>query len=253
MKFFDEISMMELFCILRLSIRRERATGAYGVLSYFTAKLLVELPFNLFPSFVYCVIVYWLSGLNPIPGRFLLFFLIVMLVTLTGIILGLAISAFAPSVEAASAIGPPFIIIGVLFGGFYMYDLFSICITLHLFSFPIFKYVYQLLLLLFSNIQTLPVVAEWIPNISFIRWGFQALCINEFQGETFSCDGAPESACISSGIQCNVMSCDSNSYDERVYIYLYLCVRNLVIVFVFVCPYSYSFPRRYESISEIIV
>jgi hypothetical protein len=98
-------------------------------------------------------------------------------------------SAVAPNVEAASAIGTPLIIIAILFGGFYI------------------------------TIDSLPIVANWIPvrsqipdkvlkcnnvlfiqYMSFLRWGFQALCINEFSGLRFQCSGYA-SGCFSTGEQ----------------------------------------------------
>eukprot|EP01035_Chromulina_nebulosa_P027369 gene27369-35996_t len=52
--------------------------------------------------------------------------------------IGLAISAFAPTVDVANAIGPPMVIVGILFGGFYI------------------------------SVDSLPVVAEWIPYLSML-------------------------------------------------------------------------------------
>lgn len=95
-----------------------------------------------------------------------------MLESLVAVSLGLAVSAVAPSVEAASAMGTPLVIIGILFGGFYI------------------------------SIDSLPIVANWIPYFSFIRWAFEALCINEFQGLEFDCVGlADPRGCILTGDQ----------------------------------------------------
>lgn len=71
---------------------------------------------------------------------------------------------------------PPFfcvtVIIGVLFGGFYI------------------------------SVKSLPIVSDWIPYISVVRWTFQALCINEFRGLTFTCyDAASPQSCIHTGEQ----------------------------------------------------
>lgn len=99
-------------------------------------------------------------GLNP--DTFGYYILISLFINLTIIVLGLAISAFAPNADAAAALGPPFLIIGVLFGGFYV------------------------------KVDTLPIVLNWIPFISLFQWGFRGLCINEFAGETFSCDISPD-------------------------------------------------------------
>lgn len=48
------------------------------------------------------------------------------------------------------------------------------------------------------NIDSLPIVADWIPYISFIRWAFEAFCINQFQDETYSCD-SNNTGCVPDG------------------------------------------------------
>lgn len=90
---------------------------------------------------------------------------------ITAITAGLFIGSLSPSPEAASAIGTPIIIIMVIFGGFYI------------------------------NVNALPIVANWIPYLSFIRWTFEALAINEFLGLRFSCSGSSDGACIQTGEQ----------------------------------------------------
>ena len=63
-----------------------------------------------------------------------------MLISLAGLALGLAISALVPSVEVARALGLPLFVIGILFGGFYI------------------------------SIGALPIIANWIPYFSIMRW-----------------------------------------------------------------------------------
>jgi ATP-binding cassette subfamily G (WHITE) protein 2 len=122
-------------------VNRERAGRAYDTISYFLAKFFVEIPLNVLPSFIYSLIVYWLVGLNK--DRFGEFVGIGMLETCVAVALGLAVSAAVPTVEAANAVGPPLMVIGILFGGFYI------------------------------DINSLPIVANWIPYFSFIRWAFE--------------------------------------------------------------------------------
>ena len=146
---------------------RERSGRAYDTVSYFVSKVLVEIPLNIVPAIVYACILYWIVGLNA--DRFGYFILILMLHVVVTISLGLFISSFAPNVDAANAMGVPFLIIGIIFGGFYI------------------------------DVKSLPIVANWIPYISFIRWTFQALLINEFKGLEFDCDIQPANACILTG------------------------------------------------------
>jgi ATP-binding cassette subfamily G (WHITE) protein 2 len=148
-------------------VNRERAGRAYDTASYFFAKLFVEIPLNVLPSIIFSCIIYWMVGLNP--DRFGEFIGISMLVTITAIALGLAVSAAVPTVEAANAVGPPMMVIGILFGGFYI------------------------------DINSLPIVANWIPYFSFLRWSFQAYAINEYKGLVFDCVGAAVGACRKTG------------------------------------------------------
>jgi len=162
------IGVFNAFPNEKIIVNRERSSHAYDTFSYFLSKYVAETPLNVVPSLVYGCVVYWIAGLNP--DRFGIFILLIMLHAVTSISLGLAVSAAAPSTEAASAIGVPFIIVPLIFAGFYI------------------------------NLNSLPVVANLLPYISFIRWTFEALCINEFQGEKFTCSGGSSSrACIKTG------------------------------------------------------
>lgn len=108
-----------------------------------------------------------LVGLNS--DRFVEFFLILMSIAFAGVSFGLAVSTIAPGIEAATAIAFPLLVIGILFGGFYI------------------------------SVDNLPIVANWIPYFSIIRWGFEALCINEFQGIQFTCENLNPYTCIQNG------------------------------------------------------
>lgn len=67
---------------------------------------------------VYCTVIYWSTGLNPQPERFLIFLGIVALSTLNATALGFLISSVSPSATIANAIGPPIFIILLLYGRF---------------------------------------------------------------------------------------------------------------------------------------
>lgn len=112
------IAVLNTFPKEKTIVNRERAGRAYDTISYFFAKVFVEIPLNVLPSLIYSCILYYMVGLNP--KTFGQFILICMFEVLCAISLGLAVSAAVPTVEAANAIGPPFMIIGILFGGFYI-------------------------------------------------------------------------------------------------------------------------------------
>ncbi len=93
---------------------------------------------------------------------------ICILMNCVSVALGLAISSYASSMEVAGSMGPTFIIIGILFGGFYI------------------------------DVNSVPIVLNGITYLSVFRWAFQALCINEFEGRTYSCDTSPN-LCLLTG------------------------------------------------------
>ncbi len=166
MGFNGLFSVLNSFPREKVVVGRERANRAYGFLPYFMSKFMVELPIKVFPAFIYSHVVYWIAGLNP--DRFGEMVGLLVLQINTTILLGYAISATMPTIEAATAVGPLCMIINILFGGFYI------------------------------SIDSLPAVLEYIPYISFQRWFFQAAIINEYKGTTISCDGAG-SACLATG------------------------------------------------------
>ncbi len=159
--------VLQVFPKEKVIVGRERSANAYDTLSYFAAKYLCELPLNLLPCTIFGCIVYWLVGLNP--HRFGYFIAILMLEAITAVSLGLAVSAAAPNPEIAQALGPLPIILSLVFGGF------------------------------FINIASLPIVANWLPYVSFLKWVFQSLSINEFTDVTFKCNLTPSTMCANTG------------------------------------------------------
>jgi ABC-type multidrug transport system ATPase subunit/ABC-type multidrug transport system permease subunit len=180
--FNNAIGVASTFPKEKIIVNRERSAGAYDTLSYFFAKFLAEMPINVIPGIVFGTLIYWIVGLNRV--RYGYFLLILLLEVVTAIALGLAVSAASPNADFASAIVIPIVIIPLIFGGFYI------------------------------NLDSLPIVANWVPYASFLRWAFQALIINEFQGETFNCSGGSTSQCLQSGTEV-INSLSFNNEDLR--------------------------------------
>lgn len=166
MGFNGLFSVLNSFPKEKVIVNRERSANAYGFLSYFASKFVVELPIKVFPAIIYSHIVYWIVGLNE--DRFGEFVGIMLLQILTCVMLGYAISATMPTVEASTAVGPLCMIIAILFGGFYI------------------------------DIDSLPNVFRQLSFISFQRWYYQAVCISEYKGLTFTC-GSSGYACKATG------------------------------------------------------
>jgi ABC-type multidrug transport system permease subunit len=75
------------------------------------------------------------------------FISILLLANFVALSLGLAVSALASTNELAITIGIPCVTLGVFFGGFYI------------------------------NVNSLPIIANWMPYISYYKWGFEALMV----------------------------------------------------------------------------
>jgi len=58
----------------------------------------------------------------------------------------------------------------------------------------------------YVNQKSVPVALQWIQNVSMIKYAFEALCINEFEGLRFETDSAPSAASIATGEQVRLAS-----------------------------------------------
>eukprot|EP00164_Ancoracysta_twista_P004741 GFYU01006420.1.p1 GENE.GFYU01006420.1~~GFYU01006420.1.p1 ORF type:complete len:698 (-),score=217.27 GFYU01006420.1:165-2198(-) len=157
------------FPIERQIVTRERASKSYHASTYFISKALTEIPLRLMsgPLILSCI-VYWMTGLEPDGDRFGRFLAIVMLDFWCSIGLGILIGSMVPSVELASALGPVLMIIFLLFGGFYI------------------------------NKDSIPIGAQWVAELSFIKYAFEALMVNEMTGVTFTCADNTKN-CVATG------------------------------------------------------
>ena len=160
-------SVLNVFPKEKNIVNTERANRAYDLTPYFLAKFFIEIPARCLPAVLYGTILYPMVGLRE--GAFGTFLLVLISVSICSVSLGLLISAVMPSFEAAIGVGPLFVVVMILFGGFYI------------------------------DIDSLPEVANLVPYVSILRWSFQALAINEYTGLTFTC--VPNEQCISSGEQ----------------------------------------------------
>jgi len=139
----------------KVIVNRERASESYGVLPYFTSKLVAELPVGAFFPLAFGACVYPMTGLHPTLGHFARFCGILTLESFTSAAMGLAISSVAPSTEAAVAMGPAIMVLFIVFGGYYV------------------------------NPDNVPIYFKWLNKCSLIKWAFQGLCVNEFTGLEF--------------------------------------------------------------------
>ncbi|EME31653.1 ABC transporter, ATP-binding protein isoform 2 [Galdieria sulphuraria] len=151
------------FPLERSIVLRERASGMYRVSAYYLSKTLVEIPRSLLFSLFFCVVLYWMVGLRDSARSFFLFLVVIFLTSLTAEGIALTVSAGAPTPQIASAIIPLFLVVSILFGGFFL-----------------------------SNAQ-IPNYFVWLKYMSFVKYSFGALMHIQFDDFQFQ---LVDSSCI---------------------------------------------------------
>lgn len=148
-------------------VMRERMNNLYSAGPYYLAKLLVALPVEIAPLFVQNTLTYWLLKFNHSADKYLVFLLFTSGMSLASIGVGFLLAVAAGgNVQAASAIVAPVALILMLLGGFYI------------------------------NTSTLPVWIGWLGQIDYMKWVYQALAINEFNGDVIIVKEAPDGQAI---------------------------------------------------------
>jgi ABC-type multidrug transport system permease subunit len=137
----------------RLIFYRERGAKAYGAVSYWLTNWLIQLPLIIFNTVFFASIVYHLVCLNPAPQAFGVYYTVMLATSLCGYFIANLVAAIAPSTQAALSYYPVVLLFSVSFAGFLLY----------IPRFPAW-------------------LGNWAPYVSFMRYSFQTLVLNEFEG-----------------------------------------------------------------------
>lgn len=146
---------------------REHMNYWYTVDSYFLARTISDIPFQIAYAALYSAIIYFMSSQPSEFWRFALFTLIFMNVALVSQALGLLIGAISPTAEFATFAGPIVLIPFSLFSGF------------------------------FVKIEDVPVYMKWISYISFPKYALDGV-LNSVYGhgrKDLSCGAKSDFAC----------------------------------------------------------
>jgi len=108
--------------------------------------------------------------MTNLSGSFWIFFGVLLLENVVGISIGLVLSASFKNTKMAAQIAPMVVILFLMFSGFLI------------------------------NEESVPAYFIWLREISFIRYTFKAVAVNEFEGQTFECSAA-DLTCITEGEQ----------------------------------------------------
>jgi hypothetical protein len=104
-------------------VRREFGNGIYSSPAYFLAKWLFLVVTRGGPSLLISMAVYGMAGIYPRPataGNFLAFAATILCVVTWSTVSGFAFGIVIPQAEAAAAISLPFLLVNILFSGFYL-------------------------------------------------------------------------------------------------------------------------------------
>mmetsp|Transcript_4852 Transcript_4852/g.7352 ORF Transcript_4852/g.7352 Transcript_4852/m.7352 type:complete len:684 (+) Transcript_4852:75-2126(+) len=145
----------------------EMANGMYRTLPYFLAKAISEVPLVGVFNALFASIIYPMAGLQK--GKFKKFIGMTTLHTLAGEAAGLVIGAVAPSSDIALSIFPAMIVLNIIFDGRNLSE------------------------------ENTPKLMRWLPKISLVRWGFEGLSVNEFNGLEFTAKGPRRGPIVKTG------------------------------------------------------
>lgn len=143
----------------KVIVSSELASNMYGTLPYFIGKAISEIPQTAFFNSLFGVLVSVFTGLNNTVAKLRRFLGLNSLHGLTSQSAGLLIGAISPNSDTALALFPAIMVLNIIFDG--------------------------------KNIseENTPRLLRWLPKVGLIRWGFEGLCLNEFEGLEFDTKG----------------------------------------------------------------
>ncbi|KAB2603379.1 ABC transporter G family member 25-like [Pyrus ussuriensis x Pyrus communis] len=100
---------------------KEQASGMYTLSSYFMARMVGDLPMELILPTIFLIMVYWMAGLKPDLGAFLITLLVLLGYVLVSQGLGLALGAAIMDAKRASTIATVTMLAFLLTGGYYVH------------------------------------------------------------------------------------------------------------------------------------
>jgi len=167
--------VINMFPSERKIVLRERAAGTYFSSAYFMAKICADTALQLCLPVVFSCIVYWLIGLQHDAKKFFLFTAFMILCSLTATSIALCVSAVCRTIPMSVAVLPMTLEISRLFGGFFL------------------------------SPANLPGYFSWLDALSYAKYSYVGISLNELHGLVITCTPAQLNAqgvCpISSGEQ----------------------------------------------------
>uniref|UniRef100_T1JB21 ABC transporter domain-containing protein n=1 Tax=Strigamia maritima TaxID=126957 RepID=T1JB21_STRMM len=164
-------AVIQVFCSELPIFLRDHSSGLYGAGVYFLSKILADQFIFIISPFVLATVSYWLIGFNPDISKYFIASLIYILVANAASSFGYLISSISTSTPTAIIIGAHFILVFLLFGGFYI----------HKNSFPWY--------------------IRWISNVSWCSYGYEALAINQWKDVNHIECNLNNNTCLRTGLK----------------------------------------------------
>eukprot|EP00978_Attheya_sp_CCMP212_P007352 scaffold17117_cov52-Attheya_sp.AAC.2 len=163
------VTSITVFQRERALLRRERAIKLYGVLPFFIAKTASDMTNNVLLPCCYAGIIYYAAGLRPEFTYFLKYLLNFYLTMSAAQSMGLFLSVIIPSMQIALILAPPITLFFIILGGFYV------------------------------PFDSMNAGVQWMSWLSFARYGYSSMLVNEFAGRYIPCADTEDIA-VSIGI-----------------------------------------------------
>ncbi|KAL6738783.1 hypothetical protein Aduo_012295 [Ancylostoma duodenale] len=129
---------------------REYHDGIYYIFSYYLARILSYIPLFSIDGLLMLYVCYWMVGFSSSVTQVLFATLIAFLVEQSSSAFGVMLACISPSFPVAASLAGPLLTLLSLTGG------------------------------LFANVGSLPPYVSWIQYLSWFRYGFEALAINQW-------------------------------------------------------------------------
>ncbi len=139
-------------CSRDLVYRRELASYSYSPAPYWLSSMCTYVPIILLTHTVYVTMIYTLCGFPADTGYFFYYYFLLFVTNLTAYCFTVFLAAATGSAQMALAVFSPLFFFLAMFGGFTI------------------------------AVNNVPKPWIWAPIISFARWSFEGLMVNEFGG-----------------------------------------------------------------------
>jgi ABC-type multidrug transport system permease subunit len=154
---FGALMVINSFPAERALMLRERAAGTYYASAYFVAKVIVDTLLTIPLPVIFTCITYFIVELQPTAAKFFLCMLLNTLCNLAATSLATMVCALCKTTELSVIVLPLIMELSRLFGGFYLAP---------------------------SN---LPVYFSWLDALSYIKYAYVGLSLNELEGLELTC------------------------------------------------------------------